>query len=103
MKKKKIVAITASAIMAASLLGGCGGGSGKGDSTNLASGEMKRADVQEMTYVYSDDIEDWNYLTTTSHTPGMTLDTLVEYDNYGICQPCLADSWERSDDGLTWT
>ena len=52
MKKKKIVAITASAIMAASLLGGCGGGSGKGDSTNLASGEMKRADVQKMTYVY---------------------------------------------------
>ena len=33
----------------------------------------------------------------------MYIDSLVEYDNYGICQPCLAESWERSDDGLTWT
>ena len=31
------------------------------------------------------------------------VDCLVEYDNYGLCQPCLAESWTRSEDGLTWT
>ncbi|NLG25210.1 MAG: peptide ABC transporter substrate-binding protein, partial [Clostridiales bacterium] len=26
-----------------------------------------------------------------------------EYDNYGMVQPCLAEKWEVSEDGLTWT
>ena len=31
------------------------------------------------------------------------MDTLVERDCYGGYVPCLAESWETSDDGLTWT
>ena len=32
-----------------------------------------------------------------------TVDGLVEYDNLGVMQPALAESWEISDDGLTYT
>ena len=32
-----------------------------------------------------------------------TVDGLVEYDNLGNMQPALAESWEVSDDGLTYT
>ena len=32
-----------------------------------------------------------------------TYDGLVEYDGEGVLQPALAESWEISDDGLTWT
>ena len=32
-----------------------------------------------------------------------TYDGLVEYDGEGVLQPALAESWDISDDGLTWT
>ncbi|MCD7862899.1 MAG: ABC transporter substrate-binding protein [Lachnospiraceae bacterium] len=32
-----------------------------------------------------------------------TFDGLLEYDNEGVQQPALAESYEVSDDGLTWT
>ena len=31
------------------------------------------------------------------------VDGLVQYDNLGVMQPALAESWEESDDGLTYT
>ena len=31
------------------------------------------------------------------------VDALVEYDNLGVLQPALAESWKISDDGLTYT
>lgn len=60
-------------------------------------------DLTIMKYLYSIESSDWNYLVTTANTPSAYIDSLVEYDNYGICQPCLAQSWERSEDGLVWT
>lgn len=54
--------------------------------------------------MYSDDISDWNPMHPSSGgTWANWIDTLVEYDYYGMCQPCLAESWEKSEDGLTWT
>ena len=53
---------------------------------------------------YSDEITDWNPLHPSSAgTWANWIDSLVEYDNYGMCQPCLAESWTKSEDGLTWT
>ncbi|MBQ4452081.1 MAG: peptide ABC transporter substrate-binding protein [Clostridia bacterium] len=57
--------------------------------------------------LYSGEITSLNYL-TTSTTSEFTIaanvvDTLVERDCYGGYVPCLAESWETSDDGLTWT
>lgn len=53
---------------------------------------------------YSDEISDWNPLHPSSGTTWANwIDTLVEYDYYGMAQPCLAESWTKSEDGLTWT
>ena len=61
------------------------------------------SDETELTYLFSGDVTDWNYLVATSNTPAMYIDSLVEYDYLGLCQPCLAESWTRSEDGLVWT
>ena len=54
--------------------------------------------------LYSSEISDWNPLhPSAAGTWCNWIDTLVEYDNYGMCQPCLAESWTKSEDGLTWT
>lgn len=59
------------------------------------------------TYLYSSEISTMNYLTTsvTQNQESLAnfVDTLVEYDCYGNVVPCLAESWEVTDDGLTWT
>lgn len=57
--------------------------------------------------LYSGEITTLNYLvTTTTNEFGLCanlIDTLVEYDKYGVVQPSLASEWETSEDGLTWT
>ena len=56
--------------------------------------------------LYSSEVTTLNYLITTTTSEyavaANVIDTLVEYDRYGQIQPSLAESWERSDDGLTW-
>lgn len=63
--------------------------------------------VQEYKTVYSEEIQTINYLTTATTVEfalaANLVDTLVDYDKYGVIQPCLAESWKVSDDGLTWT
>ncbi len=58
-------------------------------------------------YLYSSEITSMNYLTTSVSQNQKSLanfvDTLIEYDCYGNIIPCLAESWEVSPDGLTWT
>ena len=64
---------------------------------------------QEATYtsLYSGEVTTLNYLVTSSTSEfaiaANLIDTLVEYDEFGRMQPSLAESWENSDDGLTWT
>ena len=58
-------------------------------------------------YLYASEITSMNYLTTSVSQNQKSLanfvDTLIEFDCYGNIVPCLAESWEVSDDGLTWT
>ncbi len=67
------------------------------------------ADEEIVTYrtLYSGEITSLNYLTTATtnefSVAANVIDTLVEYDCYGRIQPCLAESWEASPDGLTYT
>ncbi len=64
---------------------------------------------QEATYtsLYSGEVTTLNYLVTSSTSEfaiaANLIDTLVEYDEFGRMQPSLAEAWENSDDGLTWT
>ncbi|HHW18074.1 MAG TPA: peptide ABC transporter substrate-binding protein [Firmicutes bacterium] len=57
--------------------------------------------------VYSGEITTLNYLVTASTSEqavaANAIDTLVEYDNLGILKPALAEKWEVSPDGLTYT
>ena len=58
-------------------------------------------------YLYPSEISTLNYLATSStedFKPASNfVDTLIEYDQYGVVKPCLATRWETSDDGLVWT
>ena len=65
--------------------------------------------AQENAYrqLYSGEVSSLNYLTTSTTNEfavaANVIDTLVEYDNLGQVKPSLAESWEVSEDGLTWT
>lgn len=99
---KKKLALVLSIIMVLGMLTGCGktavSGSTEGSNAPNAAGEKR-----VLHYLFSEEETDWNYLVATSNTPAEYIDSLVEYDYLGICQPCLAESWERSEDGLVWT
>lgn len=97
---KKFLSILIVVLMIFTVFAGCSNSQSQSTQSGLSEeGGEKRV----LNYLYTDAVEDWNYLTTTNNTPAQYIDSLVEYDNYGICQPCLAESWERSEDGLTWT
>ena len=71
-----------------------------------AASLAEKAKAKEQIYydVYSAEWVTLNYMyKSASGGTANFVDTLVEYDNYGILQPCLAESWECSEDGLTWT
>lgn len=65
--------------------------------------------AEDATYrsLYSGEIGSLNYLTTATANEftvsANVIDTLVEHDCYGQLVPCLAESWDLSEDGLTWT
>jgi len=67
----------------------------------------KYAEEQVYKTVYAEEVTTINYLITATavdfRTAANLVDTLVDYDKYGIIQPALAETWEASDDGLTWT
>lgn len=67
----------------------------------------KYAAEQVYRTVYAEEATTINYLTTATTVDfaltANLVDTLIDYDKYGIIQPALAESWESSQDGLTWT
>ncbi len=67
----------------------------------------KYAEEQVYKTVYAEEVQGINYLTTTTNVEfalaANLVDTLVDYDMYGVLQPALAETWDVSDDGLTWT
>lgn len=73
----------------------------------LLTGSIALAEKDSYTTLYSSEYSTLNYLTSSSRwdqRPGAnTIDTLVEYNALGQVIPSLAESWETSEDGLTWT
>lgn len=67
----------------------------------------KYAAEQVYKTVYAEEIQTINYLTTATNVEfalaANLVDTLVDYDRYGVIQPALAESWTVSEDGLTYT
>ena len=122
--KRKLFSLLLCFAMVLSLAAGCGvGGTGEtvdnppdgtpvvdtqgGDNSQIETeytGDGRQvSDETELYYLFSGEVTDWNYLVATSNTPAMYIDSLVEYDYLGLCKPCLAESWTRSEDGLVWT
>ncbi|MEG0766374.1 MAG: ABC transporter substrate-binding protein, partial [Clostridia bacterium] len=75
----------------------------------LCACSMPATAAQEDTYrtLYASEVTTLNYLYTASTNEfavaANVIDTLVEYDRFGRVQPSLAERWETSADGLTWT
>jgi oligopeptide transport system substrate-binding protein len=69
--------------------------------------KQELSDVQEYSTVYSGEVTTLNYLITASENEfaaaANLVDTLVDYDKYGVINPDLATDWKVSDDGLVWT
>ncbi|MGO1468727.1 MAG: peptide ABC transporter substrate-binding protein [Tissierella sp.] len=62
---------------------------------------------EEYRSVYSGEITTLNYLVTSSTNEfavaANLIDTLVDYDKYGVIKPSLSTEWEVSEDKLTYT
>ena len=75
--------------------------------SNIGPDGREYADEQVYRSLYSSEVNTMNYLssgTTYELVVGAnTIDSLVENDTYGNILPCGAESWEVSEDGLTWT
>jgi len=75
--------------------------------TLIAGGSQDETKSNDYTIVYSGEITTLNYLVSASANEhsmfANTVDSLIEYDRFGVMQPCLAESWEVSDDGLVYT
>lgn len=69
--------------------------------------KQELSDVQEYSTLYSGELTTLNYLVTAStdefEAASNLVDTLVDYDKYGVVKPDLATDWKVSDDGLVWT
>ena len=69
--------------------------------------EMGYTLVDTYTLGYSSDPQTWDVLATSraadSEAIVNTYDGLAEYNSENVLMPALAESWEVSDDGLTWT
>ncbi|MDD4834256.1 MAG: peptide ABC transporter substrate-binding protein [Lutispora sp.] len=93
---KRVLALMLALLMA---LTGCTGGK------QPTAAEVEAP--QEYRTVYSGEITTINYLVTASTNEfalaASFVDTLIDYDRYGVAQPCLATEWKVSDDGLIWT
>lgn len=94
---KRLIALALTMFM---IISGCSKGG-----TQTSGGNV--AEVQEYRTVYSGEITTLNYLVTSTTNEfalaANLVDTLIDYDKYGVPQPCLATEWEVSEDGLVWT
>ncbi len=92
---KRLIALTMVLLI---ILSGCTGKKTGGDNI---------AEAQEYTSVYSGEISTLNYLVTATTSEfsiaANLVDTLIDYDRYGVVQPGLATEWNLSEDNLVWT
>ncbi|MBE5784834.1 MAG: peptide ABC transporter substrate-binding protein [Clostridiales bacterium] len=100
---KKYLALLLAALMVLAVFAGCqGGGQTAGNEAAEDDGEEK---VLRLLY----DVENttMNYLSSGKvlehYVACNFVDGLVEFDNHSNIIPGMAESWESSEDGLTWT
>lgn len=99
MKRTKLLAMLVCIAMVLAFVAGCQGTDAPAktdtpanpntpanpDATPSVTPQANVSDETELTYLFSGDVTDWNYLVATSNTPAMYIDSLVEYDYLGLC------------------
>lgn len=97
---KRAIALMLALLM---ILTGCTGGKQPSEPAAAEKPEVP----QEYKTVYSGEVTTINYLVTASTNEfalaANFVDTLIDYDRYGVAQSCLATEWKVSGDGLVWT
>lgn len=97
---KRTVALVSCMVFLGTCFLGCGG-------STESSSSSSEAKSMEFRQVYSEEIKTLNYLKTSETNEFGALanmvDTLVEYDKYGVVKPCLATEWSSNEDNTVWT
>lgn len=79
----------------------------KSDDSKDPNLEVEIKENREFRTVYSGEVTTLNYLVTATTNEfaiaANLVDTLVDYDKYGVVKPGLATEWKLSEDNLTWT
>ena len=116
--KKKILSLILAGIILIGGLSGCSGGASSGPAASSAAsesqasaGEQEKAlDGRDKTVyreMYSAEFTTLDYYATSNNNEFKVLangvDNLVEYDEYGIEKPGLAESWSHNEDYTVWT
>lgn len=102
----KVSKVLATVLVSTFVLAACGnGGTGKTDGSKDGGDEAGL--VREYNNVFSKDLEILDYTFSQRKTNGdhftNFVDGLLENDNLGNLVPAMAESWEVSEDGLTYT
>lgn len=114
---KKLFALLLAVMMVVGVFAGCG----KTDTPDATTQGGTQAPVESQTgpdgrviakeqvyrTMYTGEVETMNYLSTGNTNDlvvgANVIDSLVENDTLGNIVPAAAESWDVSDDGLTWT
>lgn len=106
MKKviKKLVCVSMASVLAMALLSSCGGN----DNTNNSEDSEQVDEINDKEIAigvtsFADTLEPTEQYFSWVITRYGVGETLVRFDENGDIKPCLAESWEHSDDGLSWT
>lgn len=83
------------------------GGTEGGNASATSVADIKLADTDNLVEVTSYELQSMDYVVsakTEDHEYNANfVDGLLENDTYGNLVPCIAESYECSEDGLTWT
>jgi len=98
-------------LVLAMILTACSGGTTTPDPVEKPTDEKPAEDVTEggkyaaeQVYktVYAEEVTTMNYLVTNTNVDMLItanlVDSLVDYDRYGVIQPGLAETWESSEE-----
>ena len=106
---KTILKISVSSVLALSMLAGCGGSSSSQPSSGSETASVSSAKPKQGGEItigvtsFADTLEPTEqYFSWVVSRYGVG-ECLVRFDENGEMAPCLAESWDNSEDGLTWT
>lgn len=93
---RRFLSFGLAAAMALGLTACGGGGGGSADDDRSVFRRLYGSEVETLNYLYTSNTNDYEMCANM-------VDCLVEYDQYGVMQPALAESWEHNDDYTEWT